>query len=364
MPPNLRDSEPKAPTWLAIPLLGLSLLATGCQEETVEPPPPVRPVKMLEVGGGMGPITREYPGRIRAVQQADMAFEVPGRIVEFPVKEGDVVAKGALLARLDPRDYQARVDAARADFDNTEVNFRRAQKLFEEGALAELERDRRRTTMQTSEAKLRTAEKSLEDTELRAPFDGVMARKLVEDFQNVRAKQQILVLQDESALEIRVAVPERDLVGRGRDFDPDEVTQRIKPRVEVAALPGRQFEARVKQLATIADPETRTFEATFVFPTPEEGILAGMTAKVIIDVPGAEAGLRIPARAAISDPKGAPFVWLVDPESMTVGSRPVELGEMAGSEIEILDGLSDGDLIAISGVYQLSQGMEVRRWQR
>jgi RND family efflux transporter MFP subunit len=346
----------------------LSLAVAGCQEETPEPEEVARPVKILEVRGSGAVLTREYPGRIRAIQQADMAFEVPGKIVEFRFKEGEQVQEGEVLARLDDRDYQARLDSAQAQADNARVNFERAQKLFEEGALAALERDRRRTTYDTAEANLREASKALEDTALRAPFAGVMARKLVEDFENVRAKQTVLILQDESHLEIRVNVPERDMTGGGAQrLDPDEVTRRIEPRVIVTAIPDREFPARVKQVAMIADPTTRTFEATFVIDRPTDvSVLPGMTAKVIISAPAELAGLsgmRIPANATVADDEAKAFVWVVDPSSMRVRPAPVELGELSGSDVTVLSGLSDGDQIAISGVHQLREGMAVRRFE-
>jgi RND family efflux transporter MFP subunit len=363
---------PRGRTWartiasLAAACLGLAV--AGCREEAPEPEAVARPVKILEVRGGGAGMTREYPGHIRAIQQADMAFEVPGKIIEFRFTEGQRVREGEVLAQLDDRDYQARLDAARAQAANARVNFERAQKLFEEGALAALERDRRRTVYDTAEANLREASKAVEDTSLRAPFSGVMAKKLVEDFENVQAKQPVLILQDESHLEIRVNVPERDMTGgAAQELDPDEVTRRIEPRVIVTAIPDREFPARVKQVAMIADPTTRTFEATFVIDRPEDvSVRPGMTAKVIISVPEDRAvasGMRIPANATVADDQGKAFVWVIDPSSMTVRPVPVELGELSGSEVAILSGLSDGDQIAISGVHQLREGMAVRRFE-
>jgi RND family efflux transporter MFP subunit len=346
----------------------LSLAVAGCGEEAPEPEEVARPVKIFEVRGSGATVTREYPGRIRAIQQADMAFEVPGKIIEFRFKEGEQVQEGEVLARLDDRDFQARLDSARAQAENARVNFERAQKLFEEGALAALERDRRRTVYDTAEANLREASKAVEDTALRAPFAGVMARKLVEDFENVQAKQVVLILQDESHLEIRINVPERDMTGgRAQKLDPDEITRRIQPRVVATSIPDREFPARVKQLAMIADPTTRTFEATFVIERPADvSVLPGMTAKVIISVPAEAAGrsgMRIPASATVSDEQGNAVVWVLDPSSMTVRPVAVELGELSGSEVTIRGGLSDGDQIAISGVHQLREGMTVRRFE-
>ena len=73
--------------------------------------------------------------------------------------------------------------------------------------------------------------------------------------------------------------------------------------------------------------------------------------------------MRIPANATVSDDEGKPFVWRVDPSSMRVHPAPLELGELSGSEVSVLGGLSDGDLIAISGVHQLREGMAVRRFE-
>ena len=346
----------------------LSLAVLGCREEAPEPEEVARPVKILEVRGSGAKLTREYPGRIRAIQQADMAFEVPGRIIEVRFTEGEQAEEGAVLARLDARDYQARLDSIQAQFENARVNFERAQKLFEAGALSALERDRRRTFYETAEANLREASKAVEDTELRAPFAGVMAKKLVEDFENVQAKQPVLILQDASHLEIRVNVPERDMTGgRAQNLDPEAITRRIEPRVIVSAIPDREFPARVKQVAMIADPTTRTFEATLVIERPADvSVLPGMTAKVIISAPAEAAGLsgmRIPANATVSDDEGKAFVWVVDPSNMTVRPVPVELGELSGSDVSILSGLSDGEQIAISGVHQLREGMAVRRFE-
>jgi RND family efflux transporter MFP subunit len=349
---------------------GLVLLATllACGEEAPPPPEPVRPVKLLEIPGEGATATREYLGTVRAAQTAEMAFEVPGRIVEFLYKEGQPVEEGAVLARLDPRDYQSAVDSARAQYENSRVNIERAEKLVAEGVLAPVERDRRRAEFETDAARLREATKALEDTELRAPFSGVMARKLVEDFANVQAKQVVLILTAESSFEIKLNVPERDLAGRrtGRS-DPEEVTERVRPEVIVTALPDLRFPARLTEVASTADPETRTFEVTVAFEPPEDvRVLPGMTAKVVIHVPAgrmAERGVRIPATAALADDEGRPFVWVVDPGSMTVSPRPVELGDLTGRDVEVRAGLSPGDVVAVSGVHELRDGMTVRRFE-
>jgi RND family efflux transporter MFP subunit len=304
---------------------------------------------------------------VKAAQTAEMAFEVPGKILEFRYVEGNDVPEGEIIARLDARDYQTRLDSAQAEYDNNRLNFERAEKLVNEGALAPIERDRRKTALDTSDATLREAQKALDDTELRAPFAGVMARKLVEDFANVQAKQPVLVLTNSAHLEIKLAVPERDLAGqRDRSRTLDEINARIKPEVMITSMPDRRFPGRLAELANQADADTRTFEATVTFKPPDDiQVLPGMTARVVVQISEDQVqGILIPATAAVANDEGSAFVWLVDTATMQVSRQPVELGPLSGSNIAVNGGLSGGEVVVVSGIGQLQDGMTVRRFER
>lgn len=345
------------------------VLLTACEEA---PPPPVpevaRPVKIFEIAASGSGGTREYPGQIKAGQYSEMSFAVPGKVTEFVYKEGALVKVGAMLAKLDPRDYQARYDSALAKENYAKAERDRYKAMYDLDVkpLAEYELRLRQYEVRTSET--REAKKALDDTVLRAPFEGVMARKLVEEFEQVQAKVPVLVLQNDELLEIKVAVPERDLAaGTGNRRSQEEMTGELRPRVQVSSLPGREFPARVKELANVADPTTRTFEATLVFTKPEDAnILGGMTAKVIIDVPETReiGGVLIPSIAVVSGGEGGGRVWVIDRETLKVSSRAVELGELTGEEIEVRTGLEGGEWIASSGVHQLRDGMTVSRYER
>ncbi len=358
---------------VAVSIVGLcvSLIAAGCSEkEPVEEKPVARPVKLLTIGGSDSEPWVEYPGTIKAAQSADMGFEVPGRIIARKVKEGERVKEGTVLARLDDRDYVARLDTAKANLRKAQADYRRGQSIYAEdpGAISKERLDGYRRAVEVYEAKLREAQKAVEDTVLRAPFDGVMARKLVDDFANVNAKDPVLVFQDDSHLEIQVNIPERDVTGEKRHETDEEVTARLEPEVVVTSLPDRSFPAQVKEITTETDPVTRTFQATLTFDNPKNvAIFPGMTAKVRIKslrTRRASNRIAIPVNAAVADAKGNAYVWLVDPSSMTVHRRPVELGELSGSDVGVKSGLSIGDQIAVSGVHQLREGMAVREFVR
>ena len=364
---NRVDFSLRNRTTILVLTFAMLVAVVGCGErEAVEETPVARPVKILTIGQSNSPNRLEYPGTIKAAQTADMAFEVSGRIIERPVKEGEEVKKGTVLARLDDRDYVAQLEAAKARLWKAQADYRRATSIYKEdpGAISKARIDTYRKAVDVADAEVRVAQKAVEDTELRAPFTGINARKLVDDYANVNAKDPVLVFQDTSHLEIEINVPERDFTVKERSGSREEATARLKPEVIVSAIPNRSFPARIKEWTADADPETRTFQVTFVFDNPKDvSIFPGMTAKVRITASWIPHGIRIPATAALADANSKLYVWLVDPSSMTVRRAPVELGELTGSKVEVLSGLSKGDQIAISGVHHLREGMLVRRYE-
>ncbi|MCG8591601.1 MAG: efflux RND transporter periplasmic adaptor subunit [Proteobacteria bacterium] len=349
-------------------VLALGVTLAACGPGATEPPPEVvRPVKILDLAGGGAVDFLDYPGQIAATQYSEMGFEVPGRVVEFPVDEGQPVTAGQVLARLDPRDFEAANEAALARLRASKAEYERVKALFDADVTSQQELDRAQRNYEVVQANVKTADKALEDTVLRAPFDGSVGKKLVKEFENVQAKQPVLIVQDLEAMELVVAVPERDFVRLDPSLSNEEATRRAQPRVTLSSVPDRAFPARIKEYSTAADPTTRTYTVTLGFAQPEGvSVLPGMTAKVTIRVAAervAEAGLRIPSRAAQADEAGAAFVWVVDAESMRVSRRAVELGELAGGDVRVRSGLQGDEWLAVSGLRQLRDGMQVSRFQ-
>ena len=350
--------------WLAA---SLSVLVGACEKEApIEQAEVARPIKMLSIGASAGSRTLEVPGSVSAAQSADLSFEVSGRMLARIVEEGQLVEAGEVVAKLDPRDYVAQRNAARARRDTAKADYDRYRVAFEKNAVTEQQVSRSKGQFDIAQADLDIAEKALQDTELRAPFAGRIARRLVDDFANVRLKQAVMVLQDESSLELRVAVAERDW-GRGDTSVPrDELTRRINPRVEIASRRGRLFPAYIKEASNSADPVTRTYEVTFGFQTPADvNVSPGMTGKIIVDMytenlAEADGSVSVPSNAVVADEDGNPHVWVVDPATMRVAKRAVVPGELTGSAVPILSGLSGGDIIVVSGVNSLTDGMLVR----
>jgi RND family efflux transporter MFP subunit len=346
-------------------LLSLLIVIVGCGEDPIIEEPVARPVKMLTLGGGDTVRPLEYPGAVEPAQNSEMAFEVAGKIIEFVVTEGERVDEGALLARLDLRDFENALDSARAERDRAKAFRDRIVQAAKTGAVSRQEVTDAQASYNQAEAEVSIRQKALEDASLRAPFSGRVAKRLAEDFANVRAKEAVLVLQDDSHLELKVSVPEADLVDAKPGRSLEDANARLSPAVVISAFPDRVFPGRIAEFSTTADPVTRTFEATLVFDNPTDvAVLPGMTAKAILSPrqEGPSGGFMLPASAVLADETGTASVWVVDPSSMKVRRAQVQVGELSGSDVEVRGGLRSGDVIAISGMHQLREGMEVRRF--
>ena len=347
-------------------LLAVLLIAGGCGEEVVERAPVVRPVKLLSLGATGSNQTLEFPGTIEAAQQVEMGFEVPGKVESFPVSEGQRVEEGTLLARLDARDYESERAAAVASSKAAKAEFERTKALFAADVVSAQDLEKALRNFEVSVSRRKQAEKAVEDTALRAPFDGVVAKKLIADLANVQAKQSVLIFQDDSSLEVTIDVPERIFASARPDLSNEERTARINPKLSLTSMPDLLMPARITEVAATADPATRTFEARLAFDPPNDlNVLPGMTATVVFSLPsdGAPGSSRfsIPATAALADEEGNAYVWKVDPGTMKVSRSGVSLGDLRGVEVTVEGGLANGDTIAISGVHLLREGMQVRR---
>jgi RND family efflux transporter MFP subunit len=340
-------------------LIGLAAVVLGgCGEPpTPAPQPGPKRIEVIRLQAPERVVQRSFPGHVRAAERVDLSFNVPGRIVELYATEGKRVEKGELLAKLDARDYESRLRAAVAEYEKAEANYERARKLLQGEYISKAEYDQLKAARDVAAAKVTTARKSVADTELRAPFSGVVAKRYVENFTEVRAKQPVLSLQDVENLEIVVDVPEQFVVRRhGR------------PQVELEArfdtLPGQTFPLTIKEYATEADPKTGTYPYVTALKAPEGvHILPGMTATVIArrtDTAATE-GERfvLPIPAVFAEVTPEPRVWIVGPDNR-VRSRPVKLGRLTGeADIEVLEGLRAGEVVVVQAAPRLREGMEI-----
>lgn len=353
------------------PALALVLTACGGNEPEVTEPVS-RPVKIFTVEGISDAATRDFPGSVRASQRADLAFRVGGVINEMLVREGESVSKGQLLAKLDPTDFKITLEDRQATFDNAERNFTRAKELIVDGNISKLDFDRMEANFKTSSAALSAARQDLEYTELKAPFDGVIGQRDVENFEEIMAKQTIFRFQNTDVLDILIDLPESLVrsLNTGREV-PQPGSETGKSIVSTARFEGRGdavFPLLVKEVATKADDQTQTFRVTLSMNSPDNfRVLPGMTATVRVDfsaVMDDDTAKWVPINAVQADSELDARIWVLDDSTMTVSSRPVKIGRMSGRRIEVLDGLRGGEEIVAVGAPYLAEGMLVTRMRQ
>jgi RND family efflux transporter MFP subunit len=323
----------------------------------------VRPVKTVTIEAPEIGFIRTLPGRIGAVRRAELSFRVPGKVAELPFVEGQEVDQGAVIARLDPADYRIAFNDRKATYDRAKADYDRGQQLVEQGTISRRDFDALLASFKSAEAALQAAEKDLEYTNLTAPFPGVIARRYVDNFEEVQAREPVLVLNDISRLEVKVDIPEV-MMQRVRRIEPGGPRPRLYATFDNE--PGRHFRLEFKEIATRADPKTQTFEVTMTMEPPEGlTVLSGMTTSVIVDTRNlksaavADTTYLVPASAVTGNLDLAPVVWIVD-KGMTVQPRPVSVDEMVGDQIRVKEGLEPGDRVVVAGAAYLAPGMVVR----
>ncbi|TDW60281.1 RND family efflux transporter MFP subunit [Oceanimonas baumannii] len=339
---------------------GLMTSLTACDQNA--PPTSteevVRPAQIMRVDAGSGDSSLRFPGRVRAVQRAELAFNVPGRIIELPVQEGQRVEQGTLVARLDGENYQIRLNSAEAEYNKARTDYNRVNRIWQQSqAVARAEVDQKRTAMEVARANYLAAQKDMDDTRLRAPFNGVITRRQVENFSNVQAKQPVLSLQDTENLEIVISVPERVV---------RTAPKQLEGLAVFADRPEQPLPVRLKAFSAEADPQTQSYEAVLALDAGTDfTMLPGMSVEVVPNaMEQAAAGLiTIPLRAVVADPDGGTSVWKVNPESSRVERQPVNLGAIQGENVEVSSGLDRGERIVTAGVSQLREGLKVRPMQ-
>ncbi len=348
--------------------------ALGCGGPEPEAAPELRPVRTHRVEASGATAERTLAGVARAGVESRLSFRVAGTVVAVHVALGDSVRKGQVLARLDPTDYELKVEEAEAALAQGEAGLRRAQAdyervraLYENNNASKSELDAGRAAAESAQAQVRAVRKQLDlaqqqlgYTVLRAPIDGAVAEVDVEINEAVRSGEEVFLLTAGARPEVEVAVPEVMIVA---------VEMRQPVSVVFDALPGRVLAAEVAKVgvAAIGAASTFTVVARLVEEAPE--VRPGMAAEVTFRLrsPGRERRIVVPGVAVGEDREGR-YVFVLERGAGeaagegVVRRRAVEVGdEVQGlGGIEIRSGLEAGEEVVTAGVRRLADGMRVR----
>ncbi|HIF9132280.1 efflux RND transporter periplasmic adaptor subunit [Photobacterium damselae] len=342
---------------LAVSLALSSFVITGCgsEESTTVLPTAVKPA-LSEVVKAHADDELSFNGVVRSAQRADLAFRIGGRLTYIFVKEGDQVKQGQLLAKLDDRDAQTAFESAQLELKNARAEYQRGKAIFEKSqAIAKSDLDTLTTRFNLAQNRLEEAKRQLEYTQLKAPFDGIVGRKMVDNHVQIQANMPIIAIHDVQNLEVVINIPDTVMLYGLKE---------TKAKAELSSIPGKDFALKLRTFATQADPVTQTYAVVLGFEDLKGfRVLPGMAVKVSpadpeIKLP-IETTITVPLTAVVPDNQGKQFVWVVNDKNH-VEKRYVKVGALSSSRIEITECLVPGERIIIAGVASLKDGMQVR----
>ena len=338
-----------------------ALALSGCQQEALEKKSVIKPVKLVKVHRTLDYISAKIPGTVRAAQRAELSFDIPGRIVKLNAKEGRKISKGDIIAKLDDRDIKQKYHATKARLKESKATFERYQSLIKDNAIPKSSLDAAQRNYEVDLVNMKLAKKALADCTLKAYFSGTIAARYVENFQNVKAKQAIVSIEDKSTLEIVVYAPEAAIA-------KTKQTDIISMYASFAAITDEKFALKIKEVSEKIDPATRTYAVVFTMqPNKKFNLLSGMTANIELQIKSnsngeakAEHKLMLPVTAVMGGSDNNSYVWIYSAVDNSVSKRQIKIGKMQGQQIQVLSGLELGETVVAAGVNYLAEGMIVK----
>jgi RND family efflux transporter MFP subunit len=344
---------------MAMPLAALclsALVVAGCSSDAPPPkvaetPVPVALATAEPAGGGSSLLVS---GTVRLKRETSLGFNTAGRIAAINVREGDSVARGQVLARLDPTSLSAASSSARAEAERAEADLKRLEALFEKGWVTAPRVESARAAAVAARARVDQAGFEVGLATIRAPASGLILRRPAEPGQIIAPGQTVLVLGEmSSGYVLRVPIADADLA-RVRIGQQASVT--------IPALGEEPLAGPVSEIGARGDDTTGTFRVEVALPG-RPGLRSGQIGSARLRFGGtAPAGgaVTVPASAVFSARADEGFVYVYDAATSRVKLRQVSLGPLDDNALTITAGLKPGEQVVVSGPDRLRDGREVK----
>jgi len=334
------------PMLACLALLGACNQEKSADAETKEEAPAI-PVETTTPE--RGDIDAIYSGTapIEAFRDAEVIAKVSGEVREILVEEGDNVARGQVLARLDGDRLRLETDQAEANLRKLQRDYQRNIDLRDKGLISDGDFEKIQYEMEALQATFDLAKLELDYTEIKAPIDGVVSARFIKLGNTIDVNAPTFHITSLEPLISYLHVPEKEF----RRIDPGQAAD-----IAVDALGGASFEAAVARVSPVVDPDTGTFKITVEVSDPSRRLKPGMFGRISIVYDSHHNALQIP-RSAVVDEAGETAVFVV--RDAVAEKRIISTGYNEAGSVEVLDGLADGDEVVVVGQANLKNGSKV-----
>ncbi len=287
-----------------------------------------------------------YSGTIEAFQTIPLSFETTGTINSVLVESGDEVKKGQLLATLDATDSKNMYQITLAKYQQAKDAYDRLKVVYEKGSLPEIKWVEMQTNLEQAKSSLEISKNNLDKCNLFSPVNGLVGSRNIEPgMYSLNIGSSPFELVDIKRVYVKISVPENEL---------PKIQKGMKAQFLVSALNGETFEGVISNISPVADLISRTYEAKILVDNPEQTLKPGMVCDVNLEQTTDKDMILIPYQSVTKDADEKAYVFVVDPNEKKVKKQEVKTGQYYGSDLEILSGLAQGQIVVNEGKEKLS----------
>lgn len=293
-------------------------------------------------------VNLNYVGSFLANETIDMIPQSAGNVIKIYFKEGDIVTKDSILVQIDDEVLQAQIIGAQASYENAKKNYERYQNVADKSGISQSQLDQYYLNVQTAKSQYLQLKKQINNCKIVAPFSGFISDKNIDEGSFVSTTTKIAKLTDINKLKLQISVPENEI----SYFHKGQ-----KMRIVISALNNLIMEGSVNYVSAVAD-ESHNFIVKLLINNPKYQIKVGMYANVYLDKTFQRTGFVL-KRSALLGSVIKPQLYVVNPADSRVHLVNVELGKYNADNIEIINGLKEGDMVVTNGQINLEQGTKV-----
>jgi membrane fusion protein (multidrug efflux system) len=285
-------------------------------------------------------------GTLKPDEQVDLSFETSGKIVSINFTEGTHVKKGDLLAKINDKPLQAQLEKLQVQLKLAEAKEFRQRSLLDKDAISQESYDQVQTDVQSLNADINLIRARIAETELRAPFDGIIGLRYVSEGSYTNSSSKIAKLIKISPLKMEFGIPEKYAAEIKNGYP---LTFRIDGNDKI-------FNASVYAIEPKIDEDMRTITLRAMYQNKNEELMPGVFAKVTLEMSKKENAIAIPTEALIAEMEGEKVFIYKNGKAQSV---KVAIGLRTESKIQITSGLNFGDTLITSGIMQLRQNLPI-----